>query len=177
VLEGQLETPLSSSGPSVISESGALLKHVLVPGRLQEKSGPSIATEFGILFPDTNDPGSGYGASIAGIVSQRIDWGTVHVKGEAALTGEHDGDVFADLILEGPSRWTIRPMAEFFYENQFGSAQTLSALIGAIWQPRENLAFDRGVREALTNGKQVNEIRAGVTFGFSLPQLSRPEHR
>jgi hypothetical protein len=28
----------------------------------------------------------------------------------------------------------LRPVAEFFYEEEFGQAHTLSGLIGAIWQ-------------------------------------------
>ena len=52
-------------------------------------------------------------------------------------------------------------------------SQTFSALVGAIWQARDNLAFDVGLRYALVNGRPVNELRAGVTFGFPV-SLSRP---
>jgi hypothetical protein len=47
----------------------------------------------------------------------------------------------------------------------------------SIWQAKDNLAFDFGVREAFTNGRPVSEIRPGVTFGFSLLPLSRPLQR
>src|ERR1700730_4648832 len=47
ILQGQVETPLSPSGPSNLTEAGVFLKHVLRPGSLQDKSGPSVATEFG----------------------------------------------------------------------------------------------------------------------------------
>src|SRR5690349_22840896 len=58
VLEGELQTPLSPSGPASFSAGGAFLKHVLREGSLQDKSGPSIATEFGLLLPDsTGDSG------------------------------------------------------------------------------------------------------------------------
>jgi hypothetical protein len=53
VFEGRLSTPLSSSEPPNLMNAGAFLKYVLRPGVLQEKTGPSIATEFGVLFPDT----------------------------------------------------------------------------------------------------------------------------
>src|SRR5215831_18734310 len=53
VLEGRLSTPLSSSEPPDLVDAGALLKYVLRPGGLQDKPGPSIATEFGVLFPET----------------------------------------------------------------------------------------------------------------------------
>ena len=53
VLEGQLETPLSPSGPSSLRAAGAFLKGVLREGSLQDKTGPSVATEFGVLLPDS----------------------------------------------------------------------------------------------------------------------------
>ena len=37
-----------------------------------------------------------------------------------------------------------------------------------FWRVRDNLSFDVGLRHALTNGHPVNEIRAGLTFGFPL---------
>jgi hypothetical protein len=167
VLEGRGETPLSSSGPTSLTSAGAFLKHVLQPGSLQDKSGPSVATEFGVLLPDSTG-NSGVGASLAGIVSQRWDWGTIHLNAATALTREHHGDVFLDGIIEGPSQWTVRPVAEVFYENEFGKSETISGLIGLIWRVRDNLSFDVGLRHALTNGHPVNEVRAGLTFGFPL---------
>src|SRR5262245_34478195 len=77
VVQGQLETALSSSESPIFSNAAVLLKNVLRPGSLHDKSGPSIATEFGVLLPDIGGD-SGFGASWAGIVSQRYDWGTVH---------------------------------------------------------------------------------------------------
>src|ERR1700688_2750302 len=170
VLEGLGQTPLSPSGPTSLTAAGAFLKHVLRPGSLQDKSGPSVATEFGVLLPDSAG-NSGVGASLAGIVSQRWDWGTIHLNAETALTREHHADVFLDSIIEGPSKWSIRPVAEFFYEKEFGQSETISGLIGLIWRVRDNLSFDIGLRHALKNGHPVNEVRAGLTFGFPLGQL------
>jgi len=170
VLAGQGETALSPSGPTSLTSAGAFLKHVLQPGSLQDKTGPSIATEFGMLLPDSTGS-SGVGASLAGIVSQRWDWGTIHLNAATALTRDHHGDLFLGGIIEGPSKWSIRPVAEFFYENEFGKSETISGLIGLIWRVRDNLSFDVGLRHALTNGHQVNEVRAGLTFGFPLGQF------
>ncbi len=167
VLEGQGQTPLSPSGPTSLTAAGAFLKHVLQPGSLQDKTGPSVATEFGVLLPDSTGS-SGVGASLAGIVSQRWDWGTIHLNAETVLTRDHHADLFLGGIIEGPSKWSIRPVAEFFYENEFSKAETISGLIGLIWRVRDNLSFDVGLRHALTNGHQVNEVRAGLTFGFPL---------
>jgi hypothetical protein len=130
-----------------------------------------------MLLPDSTGH-SDVGASLAGIVSQRWDWGTVHLNAEAALTREHHGDIFLGGIVEGPSQWTVRPVAEVFYENEFGKSETISGLIGLIWRVRDNLSFDVGLRHALTNGHPVNELRAGLTFGFPLRMLGdRPQPR
>ena len=171
VLEGQGQTPLTPSGPTSITSAGAFLKHVLQPGSLQDKTGPSVATEFGMLLPDSTG-NSGVGASLAGIVSQRWDWGTIHLNAESALTRDHHADVFLGGIIEGPSKWSIRPVAEFFYEKEFGQSETISGLVGLIWRVRDNLSFDIALRHALTNGHPVSEVRAGLTFGFPLEQLS-----
>jgi len=176
VLEGQFENPLSPSGPASLRAAGAFLKGVLREGSLQEKTGPSIATEFGVLLPDSQRP-SGFGSSVAGIVSQRWDWGAIHLNGVAELTREHRADLFTSVIIEGPSKWTVRPVAEVFYEKEFGKAETISGLAGLIWQVREDLSFDLGLRHALTNGHPVNEVRAGMTVAFSVAPLSRPKAR
>ena len=176
VFEGRLMAPLSSSDSPSFTDGGAFLKHVLRPGSLQDKTGPSIATEFGVLFPDSTGS-SAFGASWAGIVSQRWDWGTVSFNLQTQLTREQHADLFVSTIVEGPHTWTVRPVAEIYYENEVGQAQTLSALIGLIWQVRDNLAFDVGVREATTNGRPVNEVRAGVTFGFPLIRSSQTSQK
>jgi hypothetical protein len=157
-------------GPPNLTAAGAFLKHVLQPGSLQDKTGPSVATEFGVLLPDSTRS-SGVGVSLAGIVSQRWDWGTVHLNAETALTRDHHADLFLGAIIEGPSKWSVRPVAEFFVERAFGQFDTVSALVGLIWQAREDLSFDVGLRHALTNGRPANEVRAGMTFGFPLRML------
>ena len=162
VLEGQLQTPFSPSGPTTLSASGAFLKHIIRPGSLQDQLGPSIATEFGVLLPDSNGD-SRFGASIDTIISQRWDWGTTHLNIAAELTRDQRADVFTDLIIEGPSKWVVRPVAEFFYEEEFGQAHTLSALIGAIWQVNDKLSFDVGFRHATTNGSNLNDIPVTLT--------------
>lgn len=176
VLEGQLETPLSPSGPSSLTATAAFLKGVLRPGSLQDQSGVSIATEFGVLLPEVNGD-SRFGASIAGIASQRWDWGAVHFNASAALTRDHHADLFIDTIVEGPSKWVVRPVAEVFYEEEFGTSHTISGLVGAIWQVRDDLNVDIGFRHALTNSRHINEIRAGVTFAIPLITRNGAGHK
>jgi len=171
VFEGLVQTPLTPSGPTSLSASGAFLKYVLREGVMQDRPGPSIATEFGVLFPDSIGD-TGFGARIDGIVSQRWEWGTVSLNLAGELTRDQKADLFSGVILEGPFKWKVRPVAEFFYEEEFGKAHTISGLIGAIWQVQDNLSFDVAFRHAMVNGAPVNEVRAGLTIGFPLRLLA-----
>jgi hypothetical protein len=56
VLQGTAQPLPEGIGPLSVSD-GAFLKYVLRPGVLQEKSGPSIATEFGPLLPPAGGSG------------------------------------------------------------------------------------------------------------------------
>ena len=58
----------------------------------------------------------------------------------------------------------MRPVAEIFYEREFGLEETVSGLVGLIWKVSDKLSFDVAYRHALTNGHSVDEVRAGLTF-------------
>jgi hypothetical protein len=167
-LEGKFTHGLTAGIPGAsLTESDALLKDVLREGSLQEKPGPSVATEFGILLPGVNDQ-NGTGAVFNGIVSQRWDWGKVHLNAQIELTREQHADYFLDTIIEGPRDWVVRPVSEIFYERDVGLFRIRSALIGAIWQVQDNIAVDFGLRGAHLNDHTVSEIRARVTFAFGV---------
>jgi hypothetical protein len=163
VLQGTAPTPPQDSGPIGVP-NGVFLKYVLQPGVLQDKQGVSVATEFGPLLPDV--AGSGTGFSWTGIVSQRWDWGTVHLNVETNLTPDQNGEFFFDAIIEGPNKWTVRPVFEIYSDSVINQTQTFSALAGAIWQVNSKLSVDAAVRAALVNGRPVEELRLGMTFGF-----------
>jgi opacity protein-like surface antigen len=117
--------------------------------------------------------GSGLGFSLTGIVSQRWDWGTVHLNVATNLTPDQHGELFLDAIIEGPHKWKVRPVFEIYSDSVSDGTQTFSALAGAIWQVNDKLSFDAAYRYALVDGRPVNEVRAGLTFGFPI-NLGRP---
>ena len=177
VLEGRGEHPLppAEDTRSRFVGDGLFFKGVLREGALQDKSGPSVAVEFGPLLPGLNDE-QAWGASWLGIVSQRWRGGTIHFDLGAALTRDHLGDLFIGTIFEGPYDWPIRPVAEVDYDRVFNGTETFAVLAGAIRQVSDDLSFDFAVREAWINRQPVTEIRAGLTFAISsqkeAPQLS-----
>ena len=167
VIEGQGEHPQFEGLPSVMVDNAVFLKHVVREGTLQEQTGPSIAIEFGALLPGINED-HGLGAEVAGIIGSRWSWGAIYFTAAAALTREQTGEMFLGAIFEGPLDWTVRPVAELVYEREFGHAEVFAALAGVIWEAKEGLAFDLAVRQASVEGAPETEIRAGITFAFSL---------
>jgi hypothetical protein len=169
VLQGQRQTLLDpdASGPRTsVVDTGLFIKQELRRGALQDKSGPSVATEYGFLLPTLHGE-SGTGFSTAGILSQRSDLGTVHLNSVLSLTRSHRADLFLGAIVEGPYSWTVRPIAEVFAEQQAGGARTRSNLFGAIWRVRDGLSFDFGVRQAHMGSEGVHEVRLGLTWSIS----------
>ncbi|MFN2645512.1 MAG: hypothetical protein ABR570_11005 [Burkholderiales bacterium] len=170
VIEGRHEIALDrepGEPRSALVDNGAFIKQVLRRGVLQEASGPSVATEYGVLLPSVHGE-HGTGFSIAGIVSQRWQAATVHLNAALARTREHEPDLFLGTILEGPFAWPVRPVAEVFTERPRDGPRTDSVLIGAIWRLREGLSFDTGVRSAQVGTEAVHEFRVGLTWAFSL---------
>ena len=147
--------------------TGLFLKGVLREGSLQGKDGLSVATEVGPLLPTVNSE-RGTGMSAATIVSQRWPWGTIHFNSEAQLTRTHNLDLFGGAIIEGPYDWTVRPVAEMFYEKDFSVGSTFSGLLGAIWRVNEGLSFDLGLRGARVDQENLFEVRAGFTWATPL---------
>ena len=172
VAQGFADIPLSPSGGAGFTDTGVFLKYVVKPGVLQGGGGVSIATEFGPLLPQLGDRGTGF--SWAGIVSQRWDFGAAHVNVEANLTRDQLPEAFLDVILEGPAKWKVRPVVELYYDKVFTETEARSALLGAIWQVRDDLSFDAAFRYAVVNGRPVDEVRVGVTFAFDAGGAMRP---
>lgn len=120
VLQGRdfiLLDDLPGEARARLVDTGAFLKGVLREGSLQGASGPSVGTELGVLLPTVNgDPG--VGATAIFLVSQRWDAATIHVNGAISLTRAENADFFGGMILEGPHRWAVRPVAEVFVDHE-----------------------------------------------------------
>ena len=109
VLEGQRQValdPAAGEPKTSLVDTGVFVKTVVREGALQDARGPSVAMEYGVLLPEVHGQ-SGTGASVAGIVSQRWDAGTLHLNAQFAWNREHEPDGFLGAVLEGPYAWTI----------------------------------------------------------------------
>ncbi|MCI0407725.1 MAG: hypothetical protein L0191_04020, partial [Acidobacteria bacterium] len=174
VLEGRNILPLNA-GPDEpnfrIVDTGLFLKGVLREGSLQGRTGPSLATEVGVLLPTVHgEPGTG--ASAACIVSQRWKGATLHLNGAVELTQSHTLGLFGGMILEGPYAWPVRPGAEVVVEDERDGGRVTSGILAVIWRLRENLSLDFGYKRARERDESIRELRAGLTWTF--PARSQP---
>lgn len=176
VVEGRhflLTQPGPGERRDTLRETALSIKGILRSGSLQERPGPSVGLEVGLLLPGIGtDPG--IGASVLGIVSQRWSAMTLHVNGALLVTHEHTLGGFVGAIVEGPFRWAIRPVAEVALDQDVG--RSVSGLLGGIWHVRDNLSFDAGWRIARTDGADVRELRAGFTWAFPPAQSLHVAH-
>ena len=174
VLEGRQLIPLAP-GPGEprvqIVETQLDVKWLMREGSLQEKSGPSVASEWTILLPETGQ--HAIGAELAAIASQRWPALTLHANGNVAYTRQRTLGLFGGLIAEGPAAWAVRPVAEAFVDRESASFTEWSGLAGAIWRcpASPSLSFDAAARlswiRAAGAGGRAFELRAGLTWAFS----------
>ena len=148
-------------------DTDIFLKRVLRRGVLQGEPGVSIALEAGPLLPEINGVNA-FGAQASLITSYRWDALSLHLNTTAAFTREHHAEGFLGLIAEGPHDWAVRPVAEVYTEREAGYNATYSALAGAIWQVRDRLAIDGGVRHSVQADNGTTEVRLGLTLGVGL---------
>lgn len=151
-----------------MEDSALSVKTVLREGALQEKSGPSVATEIGALLPTIHGGDAGLGVEGALIASQRWPALTVHLNGTVAWTRAHRPGLLGGTILEAHDAWAVRPVAEVFVEAERDVPTAVSGLLGAIWRVREGLSLDAGLRVARAGGVSTTEVRAGLTWAFGV---------
>ena len=149
-------------------EVGVSMKGVLRQGSLQGLEGPSVAIEPELLLPATAGP-SGFGVAAGVIVSQRWPALTVHLNLVPAWSRAHRFAGLVGVIVEGPSAWVVRPVAETYIEAERGEpSATVSGLAGLIWRVSPRVAADAALRLATLAGTGVVEVRVGLTWDLPL---------
>jgi len=146
------------------------VKRVLRRGLMQDKKGPSLATEVDVLLPTSDEKGSG--AELALIYSDHFRWIGLHLTGEIARTREHELGRFGSAIFEFFDRRSAHPVMELTAERQGEETTTLGLLGGVLWEPRERLVLDLGLRTSYADQHNA-EVRAGITFGKHVPHGPR----
>ena len=167
VLEGESVMLLHPDPEGVsprLEEAALELKKVLRPGVLQEKKGPSVATEGSVLLPSRGQSHAGFGASL--IVSQPLSSvrTMLHFNAELERTQEQETGRFASVILEGPETWPVRPVGEFSWQRVGDETGVRGFLAGIIWQTRQGLTLDAAVKTIDGGEEHGLELRTGFTW-------------
>jgi len=148
-------------------DTAMLGKGVVRQGCLQGQPGISVAVEGGAILP-TLPAAGGVGAALTVIASQRWSQAALHVDVEGDYTRDHTFAFIGGAIVEGPDRWTVRPVVEPIVARQDGSATVVSGLGGAIWRASEHVDVDAAVRVARQGDENIYEVRAGLTWTVGL---------
>lgn len=170
VVEGRVRNRVHAEADTqrtTFQDAAISLKQVHRAGVLQDAAGPSIASECGILLPTV--AGDRTGATCAGILSQQ--WGTAAVHFNAAIGKNREGnwEKFLGAIVMGPGFGIVRPVFETWVAGDSAGGYTHSALAGVVWEVKDALSFDVGLRKARTDTFSITEFRFGFTW-------SRPLH-
>ena len=158
-----LREPAASGNRVEIRDTDVLLKILLRRGFLQGTSGPSLAIEAGPLLPGSGSE-RGYGGWADTILSLGDGHLAAHCNAAIADNRQHQLELFGSVITEVGREWRAHPVAEIFVDRAIGGSKEYSALLGAIWPWRENLAFDVAGRVASLDRGPVWEVRLGLTW-------------
>lgn len=167
---GELEVEEPAHGDVAIVDPGVFVKAVLRDGVLQDRDGPSVAVESGVLLPSTRPDEGGAGFAGLAIVSAPAGPLLLHLNGGGGLS-RSGLSAFAiwGVIAELPVAAAWRLAGEINGESVESDAAQASALVGAIYDvPGLPLALDAGVRCGLTSAADDWAITVGFTYGISL---------
>jgi hypothetical protein len=158
------------AGRQRVDDAAVSVKHVMKGGSLQNQRGASIALEMSLLLATA--PGEHrLGSAFTGIVSKEWSGASLHVNEAVVLTHDHSWTTFSGVILEGPSRWRIRPAGELTGQP---ADHAFTALAGSILTVSEHLSLDTGFRLAQGRDARGREFRAGFTWGFATRRTDGP---
>jgi hypothetical protein len=168
-----LMSPDPGGSSPALADAGISFKKVLRPGALQERKGPSIATEESIDLPTGGQVHAGFGGSV--LVSQALSATRTMMHFTAALTRtqEQRSGRSLGVILEGPECWPVRPVSELSWERVGGDQATRGYLAGVIWQTRQGLTMDAAVK-ALDGAEHGLELRTGFTWHMQMHSGAHP---
>jgi hypothetical protein len=118
-----------------------------------------------VLLPGFREE-EGFGGVCSAIASLRAGPALLHLNASVALDRTGNVAVEPALIVEGPPRWPVRPVAEALWSHEWGGGNAATLLLGIIWQMREDLSLDAALRGGRSEGATLFEAPGGFTWTF-----------
>jgi hypothetical protein len=111
------------------------------------------------------------GTHVGSIFSFRLAAITLHLNLGNTILYSLRYEASTSLILEGPDRWRLRPVAEGLVAREFGQGAFYdgvgeSLLVGGILRATDGLSFDLAGRYGRVDRRHEEEVRAGLTWAF-----------
>lgn len=156
-----------------IDDGSVLLRTLVRDGSYgeNERSGPSVVVQTGIYTPSLEGD-SDWGASFAMLLSHSGDHATVHFNSQVDLRYRFSTfAVFGSVVVEAFPDSPVRPTLELFADIELepGRASVdLSALVGGVWDVRDDLQLALGARAGDLVGDRELELRLSVWAAFDL---------
>ncbi|HDY89476.1 MAG TPA: hypothetical protein ENH82_15355 [bacterium] len=149
-----------------LKEPAQFLKGIVREGILQDKKGPSIAVEIGVLFPSTIKGSRKTGVEGIVIVSSRISDLIYHIN----FGGEMDRESFAfnglwGIIMEKPLNSNLRFVMEVNGVVKRSKSPENLVLAGFILEAY-GIDIDFGIRKGLSDNTKDLELTSGFTVAF-----------
>lgn len=138
------------NGAYSFTETGGFVRAMLRDGSYWgEDSGPSLTLQLGVYLPTTRDPEvDTLGGSAALLLSQSWDAVDLHANAQLDFAAGY-GDFFGSLVLEGDTRWPVRPTAEVYVSADLSANEvSVSGLIGVMADVSDRFQVSTGVRYA-----------------------------
>ncbi len=150
------------------TETGGYVRAMLRDGSYWgDESGPSITLQAGVFLPTYNDGGSGLGGSVALLLSQAWEGVTVHANVQIDHRGAAHPGFFGALVVEGDTRWRVRPTAEVYVDFEGGGGGSIvSGLVGVMADLSDRFQVSAGLRVA--GGSAGREMEARLSTWFVL---------
>lgn len=157
---------LSSPYRTRVEDAAINVKHVLRKGSLQDATGPSVAGECSLLFPQSGGGPGSTGFGCTALISHQWEALAGHLNLGLERTPERTTARSLALIATGPEALALRPVTELRWEADNAGGWDRTALAGLIIPHGKELAFDLGWRVGRSSDGALHELRVGLTWTF-----------
>ncbi len=150
-------------------ENQIAFRFLVVRGRYSTEGaeGPSLVVQPALMVPNFDAEGEIPGFSLAILLAQQWDAGTLHANVWATRTTWQSFELFLAAAMEGPPDWDVRPLVEvtYVYDTEYG--HVLSGTAGSYFDIGDDFTWELGAR--LGGWEEYAEVEVRVSMWIDAP--------